>query len=117
VAERVTAVLRPGDTLARLSGDEFVILCEELKDASSAEHIAARLSAALVEPFILFGQPVTVTASVGIAFAGSGDDVPEQLLREADTAMYHAKQKGGGHTSSASTQSDIALKFGTKRAR
>jgi len=97
VAERMSAVLRPGDTLARLSGDEFVILCEELDDASSAEIIAGRLGAALVKPFTLSGQPVTVTASVGIAFAGPGDDVPERLLREADTAMYRAKQQGGRH--------------------
>ena len=96
VAERLTGMLRPGDTLARLSGDEFVVLCEDLGDRSEAEPLAARIGAALTEPFMLSDRKLQVSASVGIAFAGTGDDVPELLLRDADMAMYQAKRRGGG---------------------
>ncbi|HVE46196.1 MAG TPA: EAL domain-containing protein [Acidimicrobiales bacterium] len=96
VAERLTGMLRPGDTLARLSGDEFVVLCEDLADTSQVEPLAVRIEAALALPFDLSGQELQVSASVGIAFAGTGEDVPELLLRDADTAMYQAKRRGGG---------------------
>lgn len=95
VAERLNGVLRSGDTLARLAGDEFVILCEDLADAAQVEPIAARIDRALNVPFVLSGVEVETTASVGIAFAGKGGDVPEQVLRDADIAMYQAKRKGG----------------------
>jgi diguanylate cyclase (GGDEF)-like protein len=95
VAKRLKGLLRPGDTLARLSGDEFVILCEDLAEASHVEALAARIGTALAQRFGLSGREVYVTASVGIAFAGPGDDIPERLLRDADVAMYQAKRKGG----------------------
>ncbi|MGD0378887.1 MAG: EAL domain-containing protein [Acidimicrobiales bacterium] len=95
VARRLTELLRPGDTLARLAGDEFVILCEDLDDTSQVEPLATRIDEALGEAFVLSGIEVQVSASVGIAFAGRGDDVPEQVLQDADTAMYQAKRKGG----------------------
>ncbi len=95
VAARMTLLLRPGDTLARLAGDEFVILCEDLEHTSQVEPLAARIDEALSETFVLSGIEVQVSASVGIAFAGRGDDVPEQILQDADTAMYQAKRKGG----------------------
>ena len=94
VAQRLTAVLRPGDTLARLSGDEFVIFCEDLDSAAQVDMIAARLGAAIAAPFDLSGTEVDVSASVGIAYS-SGQSA-EQLLDDADTAMYQAKRKGGG---------------------
>jgi diguanylate cyclase (GGDEF)-like protein len=96
VAARLTDLLRPGDTLARLAGDEFVILCEELDAASQVEALATRIDTALSAAFVLSGIEVQISASVGIAFAGRGDDVPEQILQDADTAMYQAKRKGGG---------------------
>jgi len=95
VGARLTELLRPGDTLARLAGDEFVILCEDLEDTSQVESLATRIDHALSEAFVLSGIEVQVSASVGIAFAGRGDDVPEQILQDADTAMYQAKRKGG----------------------
>jgi diguanylate cyclase (GGDEF)-like protein len=95
VAARLTELLRPGDTLARLAGDEFVILCEDLEDTSQVEPLATRIDEALGGAFVLSGIEVQVSASVGIAFAGRGDDVPEQILQDADTAMYQAKRKGG----------------------
>ena len=91
-AHRVAA---PGDTLARMAGDEFVVLCEDLDHAEQVEPVAARIGAALNEPFALSSVSVRVTASVGIAFAGRGDEVPEQVLRDADTAMYQVKRSGG----------------------
>ncbi|HUG74609.1 MAG TPA: EAL domain-containing protein [Acidimicrobiia bacterium] len=96
VADRLSDEMRPGDTLARLSGDEFVILCEDLDDVPAVEPLAARIAAALAEPFILSDSEITVRASVGIAFAGFGDDVPERVLEEADAAMYQVKRGGGG---------------------
>lgn len=96
VAERLDGVMRPGDTLARLSGDEFVILCEDLDDASSVEPLAARIESALSQPFALSESEIAVTASVGIAFAGLGGDLPERVLEEADAAMYQVKRRGGG---------------------
>jgi diguanylate cyclase (GGDEF)-like protein len=96
VADRLGRAMRPGDTLARLSGDEFVILCEDLDDASAVEPLADRISTALAEPFILAESEMTVAASVGIAFAGLGEDVPERVLEEADAAMYQVKRRGGG---------------------
>src|SRR3984957_6125855 len=97
VAQRLTALLRPGDTLARISGDEFVILCEDLDDEGQAEGIGARIAEALLVPFEIGGALVEISASVGIAFAGGGEYGPEQMLEDADVAMYQAKRKGGGH--------------------
>jgi len=92
VAERLSSVLRPGDTLARLAGDEFVILCEELEEASVADAIAGRINSVMAPPFALSGVELTISASIGIAFAGREHDDPEQLLQEADLAMYATKR-------------------------
>jgi diguanylate cyclase (GGDEF)-like protein len=97
VANRLTSLLRPGDTLARMSGDEFVILCEDLDHESQAEAIAMRIVHALTIPFALLGVEVAISASVGVAFAGRGELVPEQLLQDADMAMYQVKRNGGAH--------------------
>jgi len=96
VARRFTETLRPGDVLARLAGDEFVVLCEGFDTVSSALRLADRIVASLTQPFDLAAQQVSVTASVGLAYSGAGADVPEQLLRDADAAMYQAKRSGGG---------------------
>jgi diguanylate cyclase (GGDEF)-like protein len=96
VAQRLTHLIRPGDTLCRYAGDEFVFLCEDLHSQADAEHLATRVDAAFADPFRLDDLlEVRVTASVGMAFAGPGEDVTEQLLVEADTAMYQTKRKGG----------------------
>ena len=95
VAERLARIVRPGDTLARLSGDEFVIVCEDLKQVSQADAIVGRIAKALAAPFVLPNARVSVTisASVGVAFAGNHDRKAEELLHDADVSMYHAKQK------------------------
>jgi len=96
VAGRLSEVLRPGDTLARLSGDEFAILCEDLDDPSEADAIVARIGTVLGEPFVVSTAEVALTASVGIALSNRGDDDSEQLLHTADLAMYRAKSRSAG---------------------
>lgn len=95
VAGRLTESLRPGDTLARLAGDEFVILCENLFSPDQAESVAEHVAAAVAEPFAVGGRHVNVTASVGVAFSGGGQYIPKDVLRDADLAMYQAKKAGG----------------------
>jgi diguanylate cyclase (GGDEF)-like protein len=98
VAKRLSALLRPGDTLARFSGDEFVVLTEDMREASDVEILARRIDGAFAEPFMLGATQITVTASIGVAFSGPGEDVCDRLLAEADMAMYEAKRTGGaGH--------------------
>jgi diguanylate cyclase (GGDEF)-like protein len=105
-ARRLGACLRQGDlvarepvpdaghVVARLGGDEFTILLDEISSAQAAVVVAERLMAALSEPFELDGQQVFVTASVGIALSASGYADVQDMLRDADIAMYHAKQNG-----------------------
>jgi diguanylate cyclase (GGDEF)-like protein len=96
VADRLTGVLRPGDNLARLAGDEFVVLCAELEGQSQANAIADRVDVALAQPFALSGVDVHVTASIGIAFTGEGTLGPDELLHHADLAMYRTKRQRPG---------------------
>jgi diguanylate cyclase (GGDEF)-like protein len=96
VADRMAGLIRPGDTLARLSGDEFVIICEEITKKLQIHMIARRIVEALGAPFPLDDVVVEVSASVGIAFSTPKGTDPEELLREADIAMYQAKRRGGG---------------------
>jgi diguanylate cyclase (GGDEF)-like protein len=92
VAERLTGLLRPGDSVARLAGDEFVILCEDIARTDSVDSLAMRLDAELSRPFDLSGIEVTMSASIGIAFTGQGSNSPEELLVDADLAMYQCKR-------------------------
>ncbi len=96
-SRRLNALIRPGDTLGRLSGDEFVLLCEDLDNPTQATTIAERLLTALARPFVLSMIEMDITASIGIAPAGGASDnqSPEQLLDDADSAMYQAKRRGG----------------------
>lgn len=95
VGQRLTRVVRPGDTAARMSGDEFVVLCEDLHDPAEAVAIGHRLLSALAAPFQLSGVVIGISASIGIAYARRSDRSAEQLLQDADSAMYEAKRQGG----------------------
>jgi len=95
VAGRLQGVLRPGDTVARFGGDEFVVLCDDLSHPGEAVYVAERLREALATPFHLGGREICLTASIGIALAStSTHDTPDALLRDADAAMYRAKERG-----------------------
>ncbi len=92
VATRLTQLLRPGDSVARLSGDEFVILCEDVAAAGAVDSLAVRLDTELSKPFKLSGIQLSLTASIGVAFTGQGIDSPDELLLDADLAMYQSKR-------------------------
>jgi diguanylate cyclase (GGDEF)-like protein/PAS domain S-box-containing protein len=94
VSKRVQPCLRSEDTIARLGGDEFAILIEDVKYTSEPAYVAERIIEELQAPFTLGGQLVVVTPSIGIAIDDSRQDAPEHLLREADLAMYRAKEDG-----------------------
>ena len=98
VADRLRGVVRTEDTIARFGGDEFVILCEGVGADTAARDVARRISDVLVEPVVVDGSPVHVSVSIGVAdaTAGSEDDDPGALIRDADTAMYRAKSGGRG---------------------
>jgi diguanylate cyclase (GGDEF)-like protein/PAS domain S-box-containing protein len=96
VAERLSACLREGDTLSRLGGDEFTVLLPDIAGPEVAAAVAERVIGVLQAPFDLPGQSVVVSASVGIATGEALRDRPEELLRDADAAMYEAKARGRG---------------------
>jgi diguanylate cyclase (GGDEF)-like protein/PAS domain S-box-containing protein len=92
LAERVRAVIRPADTLARFGGDEFVIVCDDITQAA-AWQLWERLSDSVRDPILLEGREIAVTVSAGIALAAA-EDIPGTVLRNADAAMYRAKAGG-----------------------
>jgi diguanylate cyclase (GGDEF)-like protein len=94
VADLLRAALRPEDTASRFGGDEFVILCEDIESGGHAVTIATRLTQALGEPLALEAGEVVVTTSVGIATAKGTAESPEDVVRDADTAVYRAKERG-----------------------
>ncbi|MDB4894670.1 MAG: hypothetical protein JWN15_932 [Firmicutes bacterium] len=92
--QRLQACLRRDDTVARLGGDEFAILLAEIEDFTDATSLADRISERLRAPFVCDGRELFVTASIGIAVGKPGHDQPDEILRDADLAMYQAKHKG-----------------------
>lgn len=96
VAARLSSCLRAEDTVARLGGDEFVVLIEDLPGTEFAAAIAGKIAARLAEPVVISGRTLPVSSSVGIALHPRDGVDPQTLLKNADTAMYRAKEVGRG---------------------
>ncbi len=96
VAVRLTACVREEDLVARPGGDEFMVVATRTATDHAIAEVAHRLVDAVVEPFEIDGHEVFVTASVGVAVSEHGHETPDELLRDADAAMYRAKELGGG---------------------
>ena len=95
VASRLHATLRSHDTVSRNGGDEFVVVLERLKNSSEAIYVAKKIIASLTDTFEIHSHKIHIGASIGVSLYPSDGDTPLTLLRNADTAMYRAKQSGG----------------------
>jgi diguanylate cyclase (GGDEF)-like protein len=107
VAGRLREALRPGDTVARLSGDEFALLLPGVMDAESADAVARRVIACFDEPFRIEGRQLRVTTSVGVAVHLGPDGRGDHLLRASDAAMYEAKRRGRNQIAQAEMDSAV----------
>jgi len=94
VARRLLKCASFGDTTARLGGDEFAMIIEDINDPADVEATVRKIEREIGEPFVLDGDEIFATVSIGVAVARPGGDKPENLLRDADTAMYRAKAEG-----------------------
>ncbi|MFP5212369.1 MAG: EAL domain-containing protein [Acidobacteriota bacterium] len=94
ISRRLESCLRSTDTVARLGGDEFAVLLEEIGHASDAIRFAEKVHETLAFPFLLEGREIFTTVSIGIALGGGGAAEPEEILRDADTALFRAKSLG-----------------------
>lgn len=96
VGQRLQSTLRMEDMIARFGGDEFAILLEDINSPSDAIRIAGRIQQDLSMPFSIQGHEIFTDASIGVALTSTGYDKPEEMLRDADTALYRAKAMGRG---------------------
>jgi len=94
-ADRLSSCVRPGDTVARIGGDEFAILIDDASSVDEVASVAARVCSAMRSPFTVAGRDFIVHASVGIAMGNQHDAKSDELLRDADVALYAAKDAGG----------------------
>ncbi len=94
IADTLKDCVRTVDTVSRLGGDEFVLLLEDIKSISDAIVVAERILQSLSNPFLIDGNDIFTSTSIGITFSETGYTLPEELLRDADTAMYRAKSLG-----------------------
>jgi len=122
LARRIGACLRNGDTAARLGGDEFAVLLPHVRDDEDAANAAFKLLAELSEPIHFRSQLAAIRCSIGVALLTPETRDPEQLMRQADTAMDHAKESGGGafviyrHEMGAAAQKRQSLEESLRRA-
>ncbi|KAA6465047.1 EAL domain-containing protein [Acidobacteria bacterium AB60] len=117
VAQKLRAVLRPQDTAARFGGDEFGVLVENITSSTDMDTIAQRLLSELDRPFDILGHRVRAVVSIGAAMAGQEHDSPDLLLRDADFAMYRAKQEGGHRCEIFDRQMKLHVTFQQERER
>ncbi|AFY61594.1 PAS domain-containing protein [Synechococcus sp. PCC 6312] len=94
LAERLQVVLRATDTLARLSGDEFVLLAEDINPGIDLDHLIGRLQQTAEQPITIYDNLIKLTLSIGVAWSSEAYSQPDELLRDADIAMYQAKRRG-----------------------
>jgi diguanylate cyclase (GGDEF)-like protein len=100
VGERLAGVVRGSDTVARLGGDEFVVLLPSVAGPQDAQAVGEKLLSALAEITAIEGQPVTVSASIGVVCFSDASEIADSLLARADAAMYSVKKSGRGAVSS-----------------
>jgi diguanylate cyclase (GGDEF)-like protein/PAS domain S-box-containing protein len=117
VAGRLRASLRPQDSAARLGGDEFAALVESILSAYDLEVVATRILREMERPFEIFGRDVHAGASIGVAMAGSDHASADVLVRDADFAMYRAKQAGGGRYEIFDKHLEISVASDRERER
>ena len=98
LSERLSTCLREGDVLARPGGDEFTILLDDVKQAGETELVAERIQQAIAQPFDIGGKQVSASASIGIAVSSPAYARAEELLQDADAALYRAKAQGGARS-------------------
>jgi diguanylate cyclase (GGDEF)-like protein len=96
VADRLRSMLRPEDRIIRFGGDEFVIVCPQINNAATAEKVAHQIIEIIGQPFTIGDDSMRISASVGVALAEHRGVKPEEVLRDADVAMYQAKALGAG---------------------
>jgi diguanylate cyclase (GGDEF)-like protein len=122
VAQRLLGCLREGDTVGRLGGDEFVVLIEELPEPMHVAAVAQKILAAVVKPFIIGAQEFSISASIGISTYPDDSEDMQGLLKNADSAMYRAKEQGQNNYQFHSalmnihTVERLALESGLRRA-
>jgi diguanylate cyclase (GGDEF)-like protein/PAS domain S-box-containing protein len=122
LTDRIKQCLRHEDTLARLSGDEFAILIEDMRHDDAARRLAERIQEQMQNPFVLDRREVFASLSIGIVVAGPAHTGPNDLLRDADLAMYRAKANGKArcevfdHTMNAQVTERLALETAMRRA-
>ena len=104
VAQRLVGCVRGEDTVARLGGDEFVVLIEELENATGISEIVAKMRDSLAQPFVIDTQALSVRCSIGVSLYPQAGNTPEELLRQADAAMYRAKAASGAGNAAQSDE-------------